>query len=173
MHLQPARACGILAGSRISMIKLLKINNIALIPSLEIELGPGLTVLTGETGAGKTIVIDSLGLLFGERASSDLVRTGEERASAEAIFDAAGARSFLEAHGLPSDGDDLVIRREVQASGNGRATVNGGLVPVSVLREPAPPPPPIHAQHGPPGPLGPQTHPRPPPPPAWLAGAGP
>jgi DNA repair protein RecN (Recombination protein N) len=140
------------------MIKLLRINNIALIPSLEIELGAGLTLLTGETGAGKTIVIDSLGLLFGERASSELIRTGEERASVEAIFDAAGARSFLDAHGLPSDGDDLVIRREVQASGKGRATVNGGLVPVSVLRELAPLLAAIHGQHEPQGLLDPETH---------------
>src|SRR5437773_1258598 len=100
MHLQPARACGILARRRIAMIKLLRINNIALIPSLELELGSGLTLLTGETGAGKTIVIDSLGLLFGERASSDLIRTGEERASVEANFDAAGARRRREARGL-------------------------------------------------------------------------
>ena len=138
MHLQPARACGILAGQRTPMIKLLRINNIALIPSLEIELGSGLTLLTGETGAGKTIVIDALGLLLGERSTTDLIRTGEERASVEAIFDGSAVRSFLETHGLPFDGDDLVIRRELQASGKGRATVNGGLVPVSLLRELAP-----------------------------------
>ena len=57
------------------MLKLLRVNNIALIPSLEIELGPGLVLLTGETGAGKSIVIDALGLLLGERASPDLIRT--------------------------------------------------------------------------------------------------
>ena len=87
------------------MIKLLRINNIALIPGLELELGTGLTLLTGETGAGKSIVIDALGLLLGDRASADLIRTGEERATVEAIFDTAGARGFLEDHGLPSDGE--------------------------------------------------------------------
>src|SRR5260370_6457884 len=140
------------------MIKLLRINNIALISSLEIELGSGLTLLTGETGAGKTIVIDSLGLLFGERSSTDLIRTGEERASVEAIFDASAVRSFLEAHGLPFDGDDLVVRRELQASGKGRATVNGGLVPLSLLRELAPLLAAIHGQHEPQGLLDPETH---------------
>jgi len=158
MHLQPARACGILAGRRISMIKLLRINNIALIPSLEIELGSGLTLLTGETGAGKTIVIDALGLLLGERSSADLIRTGEERASVEAIFDGSTVRRFLEIHALPFDGDDLVIRRELQASGKGRATVNGGLVPVSLLRELAPLLAAIHGQHEPQGLLDPETH---------------
>jgi len=140
------------------MLKWLKINNIALIPALEIEMGPGLTLLTGETGAGKSIVIDSLGLLLGDRASADVVRTGEERATVEAIFDASAARSFLEAHGLPIEGDELVVRREVQASGKGRATLNGALVPVSVLRELAPLLAAIHGQHEPQGLLDPDRH---------------
>lgn len=140
------------------MIKLLRINNIALIPGLELELGTGLTLLTGETGAGKSIVIDALGLLLGDRASADLIRTGEERATVEAIFDTAGARGFLEDHGLPSDGDDLVVRREVHANGKGRATVNGALVPLALLREMAPRLAAIHGQHEPQGLLDPETH---------------
>jgi DNA repair protein RecN (Recombination protein N) len=140
------------------MIKLLRINNIALIPGLELELGTGLTLLTGETGAGKSIVIDSLGLLLGDRASADLIRTGEERATVEAIFDTGGVRGFLEDHGLPNDGDDLVVRREVHANGKGRATVNGALVPLSVLREMAPLLAAIHGQHEPQGLLDPETH---------------
>src|SRR5258706_161516 len=140
------------------MIKLLRINNIALIPGMELELGAGLTLLTGETGAGKSIVIDSLGLLLGDRASADLIRTGEERATVEAIFEAAAVRGFLEDHGLPNDGDELVVRREVQASGKGRATVNGALVPLAVLREMAPLLAAIHGQHEPQGLLDPETH---------------
>ena len=72
------------------MLKLLRINNIALIPALELELGQGLTLLTGETGAGKSILIDALGLVLGDRASPDLIRSGEERATVEAVFEAPG-----------------------------------------------------------------------------------
>jgi DNA repair protein RecN (Recombination protein N) len=129
------------------MFKLLRINNIALIPSLEIELGPGLNLLTGETGAGKSIVIDALGLLLGARASAEIVRTGEERATVEGIVEAAPLAHLLEAHGLPADGDEVVLRREVHVSGKGRATVNGALVPVSLLRELAPQMAAIQGQH--------------------------
>ena len=115
------------------MLKLLRINNIALILGLEIELGPGLTLLTGETGAGKSILIDALGLLLGRRASAELIRTGEERASVEAVVELHDAKALLEAHGLPHDGEDVVLRREIQTSGKGRATVNGALVPVGLL----------------------------------------
>jgi DNA repair protein RecN (Recombination protein N) len=140
------------------MIKLLRISNIALIPSLDLELGAGLTLLTGETGAGKSIVIDALGLLLGDRATADLIRTGEDKAAVEAVADLEPAREFLDRHGLPSDGDDLVLRREIQASGKGRATVNGALVPVSLLRELAPLLAAIHGQHEPQGLLDPETH---------------
>jgi DNA repair protein RecN (Recombination protein N) len=140
------------------MLKLLRINNIALVPSLELELGPGLTLLTGETGAGKSILIDSLGLLLGRRASADLIRSGEERAVVEAVveWDAAAAR--LEAHGLPHDGNEVVLRREIQSSGKGRATVNGALVPVSLLRELASSVAVVHGQHEPQGLLDPARH---------------
>jgi DNA repair protein RecN (Recombination protein N) len=140
------------------MLKLLKIKNIALIHSIELELGPGLTLLTGETGAGKSILIDALGLLLGARASSDLVRTGEDLAVVEALIESDEARLALERHGLPAEDDEVVLRREVQASGKGRATVNGALVPVGVLREFAPAVAHIHGQHEPQGLLDPQTH---------------
>ncbi len=140
------------------MLKLLRINNIALIPELEVELSAGLTLLTGETGAGKSILIDALGLLLGERASPDLIRSGEERASVEAVFEIEGASGLLEERGLSADGDEVVIRRELQASGKGRATVNGALVPVSLLRDLAPRLTIIHGQHEPQGLLDPATH---------------
>ncbi|HVO12005.1 MAG TPA: DNA repair protein RecN [Vicinamibacteria bacterium] len=140
------------------MLKLLRINNIALISSLELELRPGLVLLTGETGAGKSIVVDALGLLLGERASPELVRTGEEKASVEAVVEVGEAAGFLEERGLPVEGDELVIRREVNANGKGRASVNGTLVPVSLLRDLAPHVAAIHGQHEPQGLLDPQTH---------------
>ena len=140
------------------MLKLLRINNIAIISELELEFGSGLSLLTGETGAGKSILIDALGLLFGARASAELIRTGEERAVVEAVFESAGAARAVEAHGLPDDGEEIVLRREVHSSGKGKATVNGALVPVSVLRELAPWLAAIHGQHEPQGLLDPQTH---------------
>ncbi len=146
----PARAAG-------DMIKWLKINNIALIPSVELELGPGLTLLTGETGAGKSILVDALGLLLGQRASPELIRSGEDQALVEGLFESPDAQPFLEAHGLPAD-DEIVIRREIQASGKGRATVNGALVPVAVLRELGALLCTIHGQHEPQGLLDPDTH---------------
>ena len=140
------------------MLKLLRINNIAVIPSLEVELGPGLTLLTGETGAGKSILIDALGLLLGRRASADLIRTGEDRAVVEAVVELDDPEAQLASHGLPLDGRDIVLRREVQASGKGRATVNGALVPVSLLRELAPSVAVVHGQHEPQGLLDPARH---------------
>jgi DNA repair protein RecN (Recombination protein N) len=140
------------------MLKLLRINNIALISSLDLELGPGLTLLTGETGAGKSILIDALGLLLGERASPDLIRSGEERASVEGVLESRKARACLEAHNLPVEGDEIVVRREVQVAGKGRTSINGALVPLSVLKELAPHLAAIHGQNEPQGLLDPETH---------------
>jgi len=127
------------------MLKLLKINNIALIAEAELELGPGLSLLTGETGAGKSILIDALGLLLGSRAHGELIRTGETRGSAEGVF--LSRPDVLEPFGLPTYGDEIVIRRELSASGRGRATVNGALVPVGLLRDLAPSLATVHGQH--------------------------
>jgi DNA repair protein RecN (Recombination protein N) len=140
------------------MLKLLRINNIALVPSLELEFGPGLTLLTGETGAGKSILIDALGLVLGERASPDLIRSGEERAVVEAVVEMKNAGTLLEERALPQEGDEIVLRRELQASGKGRATVNGAIVPVGLLRDLAPHLAVVHGQHEPQGLLDPGTH---------------
>src|SRR2546428_13310858 len=115
------------------MLKLLRINNIAIIAELELEFGSGLSLLTGETGAGKSILIDALGLLFGGRASSELIRTGEERAVVEAVFESAGAARAGEAHGLPVEGEELVLRRGGPRSGKGKATGKGAPVAVGVV----------------------------------------
>jgi DNA repair protein RecN (Recombination protein N) len=140
------------------MLKLLKIKNIAVISGVELEFDRGLTALTGETGAGKSILIDALGLLLGARASPDLIRTGEDQAVVEAIVESEGASAVLEAHGIPDEDGEIILRREIHASGKGRASVNGALVPVSVLRALAPWVATVHGQHGASGLLDAETH---------------
>jgi DNA repair protein RecN (Recombination protein N) len=106
----------------------LRIRDYAVIRDLSLELGPGLNVLTGETGAGKSIIVGALSLLLGERASSDAVRTGADRAVVEAVFDLEGRdglRGRLEDLGIPDDDGLLLLRREVQAEGRNRAWING------------------------------------------------
>src|SRR5262245_65578447 len=104
------------------MLRFLRIRNLAVIESVDVEFEPGFNVLTGETGAGKSIVIEAVGLLLGARASSDLVRTGETHATIEALFDDA-------------DGAEIVLRREVSNSGRSRAFVNGDLATAATLRD--------------------------------------
>src|ERR1700730_10605931 len=94
-HLQ-ARAGTPSLPSTETMLKLLKLKNIALIHAAELELGPGLTLLTGETGGGKSIPIDARALLLGARASADLIRTGEDLAVVEALIESSDARAALE-----------------------------------------------------------------------------
>jgi DNA repair protein RecN (Recombination protein N) len=140
------------------MIKWFKISNIALAASVEMEFGEGLTLLTGETGAGKSILVDALGLLLGGRASPDLIRSGEEHAVVEGLLETPEARAMLEGHGLPVEGDEIIVRRELHVSGKGKATVNGALVPVGVLRELGGRLVTIHGQHEPQGLLDPGAH---------------
>jgi len=112
----------------------LKISNLAVIEELEVSFGSGLTVLTGETGAGKSILIDSLGLLMGVRASAEVVRSGCEEASVEGVFAKAPALAArLSEMGLPDLGDEVSLRRVVGRAGRGRVYVNGALVTVGVL----------------------------------------
>jgi DNA repair protein RecN (Recombination protein N) len=140
------------------MLKYLRINNIAIITSLEIELAEGLTLFTGETGAGKSIVVDALGLVLGDRASAELVRTGEEAGVVEAVWQSPEASRFAIDHGLPAEDGEIVIRREVSASGRGKATINGALVPVALLRDLGAHLAAVHGQHEPQGLLDPATH---------------
>jgi DNA repair protein RecN (Recombination protein N) len=112
----------------------LKISNIAVIDEVEVSFGPGLTVLTGETGAGKSILIDSLGLLMGGRASADVVRAGSDEASVEAVFAKTPAiATRLASMGLPDLGDEVSLRRVIGRNTRGRVYVNGALVTVGVL----------------------------------------
>lgn len=115
------------------MLTELHIENIAVIERADIEPGPGLNVLTGETGAGKSIVIDSLEAVLGARASRELVRTGAARASVTAAFTTDGAEDWLSENELDED-EGLVIRRRVSADGKSSAQVNGTPVSAAELR---------------------------------------
>jgi DNA repair protein RecN (Recombination protein N) len=120
------------------MLKTLRIRNLATIEDLRVEFGPGLNVLTGETGAGKSIVMDALGLAAGSRGDSALVRAGADRAVIEAAFQHAAdgeVAALLDARGLDATGEELIVRRELAATGSGRVLVNGSPATVGVLRE--------------------------------------
>ncbi len=114
----------------------LRIKNFAIIESLSLPLAPGLNVLSGETGAGKSIIVGALGLLLGERATSDIVRSGADRATVEGVFDAEGRPEIadaLDARGIDVEDAQVVLRREVTATGRTRAWVNGTTVTAAVL----------------------------------------
>jgi DNA repair protein RecN (Recombination protein N) len=120
------------------MLTELRIKNFAIIEALTLPLAPGFNVLSGETGAGKSIIVGALGLLLGERASGDLIRTGADRAVVEGVFDIAGhatAASVLDERGIDVENDTVVLRREVNANGRARAWVNGTTVTAAVLAE--------------------------------------
>jgi DNA repair protein RecN (Recombination protein N) len=131
----------------------MRLENYAVIENLVVEFGPGLNLLTGETGAGKSILVDALALLLGDKASSDVIRDGTERAMVSALFEAEGAAekplaAILEANGLDeSDDGALILRREIAASGKGRVFVNNQPATVAVLRLLAPYLATIHAQN--------------------------
>jgi DNA repair protein RecN (Recombination protein N) len=117
------------------MLTLLRVSGFALIDEVELPLGPGLTVITGETGAGKSILVEALGLLRGGRASTDLIRTGADEARVEAVFDVS-AESGL-GQSLLADGrevtDGLVVRRAIARTGRGRIHLGGGLATAADL----------------------------------------
>ncbi|MFN0098895.1 MAG: DNA repair protein RecN [Gemmatimonadaceae bacterium] len=121
------------------MLTELRIRNLAIIDAVTLPLAPGFNALTGETGAGKSIIVGALGLLIGERASSDLVRTGADKATVEGVFDIGDRKDLvasLDERGIETDGT-LVLKREVPAGAGGRARawVNGSPVTASVLAE--------------------------------------
>lgn len=120
------------------MIRYLTIKNIALIRHLTVPFHSGMHVLTGETGAGKSIVIDSLNLVLGGRADRDLIRTGEEKASVEAGFDVSGSEeiaAFLEREQIDADCEMLTLFREISVSGRNVCRINGVQVSVSSVKE--------------------------------------
>jgi DNA repair protein RecN (Recombination protein N) len=116
------------------MIKSLRVRNLATIEDLEVRLAPGFSILTGETGAGKSIIIDAIRLILGDKGSPDIVRTGKREAFIEAVFDVS--RSPVDLGGLPpAEEGGLFIQRQITDQGTGKAYINGALAPVRRLKE--------------------------------------
>ncbi len=127
------------------MLRFLAIRRLAVIDSLDIEFAPGLNVLTGETGAGKSMLVEAVGLLIGGRASGDLVRTGEETAAIQAVFETP-------------DGKELIVRREISSQGRSRAFLDDALATTTTLREQCGGLVDLHGQHEHQRLLDPSTH---------------
>jgi len=126
------------------MLRFLRIEHLAVIEALQVEFEPGLNVLTGETGAGKSMLVEAIGLLMGDRASADLIRTGESSASVQALFD--------------EQQRDLIVRREITTQGRSRAFVDDVLVTAASLKERLMPLVELHGQHEHQTLLDPQSH---------------
>jgi DNA repair protein RecN (Recombination protein N) len=121
------------------MLKSLTVSNLAVIRHLSVEFQPGLNVITGETGAGKSLLVDALGLLLGGRADADLLRTGEERLRVEALLDigacSAAAEWLEQAFPGQAEGGELLLRREVGGDGRSRAWIGSAPAPLATLRD--------------------------------------
>ena len=131
------------------MLLELRVENYAVIDSLAVEFAPGLNLLTGETGAGKSILIDALSLLLGDKASTDMIRHGAEKAVVSGVFEAdeKRLRRVLEENGIEPEGNQVIVKREIAMGGKGRVFVNNQPATVALLRALAPALASIHAQN--------------------------
>lgn len=132
------------------MLAELRLENYAVIDNVAVDFASGLNLLTGETGAGKSILIDALALLLGEKASPDVIRHGAERAVISAVFEPESAKTvtrILEENGIDPEDHSLILRREIASSGKGRVFINNQPATVAVLRELGPHLATIHAQN--------------------------
>jgi len=127
----------------------LRVENYAVIDSLTVEFAPGLNLLTGETGAGKSILIDALSLLLGDKASSEMVRHGAEKAVVSGVFESEekSLKKILEENGIEPEDGHIIVKREIAAGGKGRVFVNNQPATVALLRQLAPALASIHAQN--------------------------
>ena len=122
------------------MLRFLRVEHLAVIEAIQVEFEPGLNVLTGETGAGKSMLVEAIGLLIGGRASADLIRTGETQAAVQAVFDAPSS-------GQQTGSSELIARREITSQGRSRAFVNDALVTAASLKDQTSPLVELHGQH--------------------------
>lgn len=129
------------------MLVELRAENYAVIDHVIAVFGPGLNLLTGETGAGKSILVDALALLMGGKASAEMVRHGAEKSVVACVFEStAGAENVLEENGIDGEGAEIILRREILANGKGRVFINNQPATVAVLRRLAPELALVHAQ---------------------------
>jgi DNA repair protein RecN (Recombination protein N) len=140
------------------MLRFLRIEHLAVIDALEVEFEPGLNVLTGETGAGKSMLVEAVGLLMGGRASADLIRTGETQATVQAVFDAPVDSVGPAGNAGQGAAAELIVRREVTSQGRSRAFVNDTLVTAAALNDQTAPLVELHGQHEHQTLLDPQSH---------------
>ena len=131
------------------MIKTLYIRNFTLIEELSMQLYPGFSVITGETGAGKSIILGAIGLLLGNRADSKTIKQGAERCTIEAHFEISryNLRSFFDENDIDYDDEDCILRRELTATGKSRAFINDTPVPLTLMRELGEQLVDVHSQH--------------------------
>lgn len=131
------------------MLLELRVENYAVIDTLAVEFAPGLNLLTGETGAGKSILVDAFSLLLGDKASADVVRHGAEKAVVSGVFEAEEKtlNRILQENGIEPEGAQIIVKREVAAGGKGRVFVNNQPATVALLRQLAPALASIHAQN--------------------------
>ena len=118
------------------MLKELRLNNLAIIKNVDLEFEDGFVALTGETGAGKSIILDGISLLIGERSNSDMIRTGEDKLTAEAVFELTKEQvKVLNDLDFDIEDEELIITRNFDRDGKTKVLVNGMRVPVSKLKE--------------------------------------
>ena len=132
------------------MLLQLSISNLALIDAMSIDFAPGMNVMTGETGAGKSIVVDAVNLVLGERADRELITNGKQKARVEAVFDIADnekVKTLLAEMDLEGDEDTASISRELTSAGKNICRINGTVVPLQTLRQVSAQLLDIHGQH--------------------------
>ena len=132
------------------MLLQLSISNLALIDAMSIDFAPGMNVMTGETGAGKSIVVDAVNLVLGERADRELIANGKQKARVEAVFDIADnekVKTLLAEMDLEGDEDTASISRELTSAGKNICRINGTVVPLQTLRQVSAQLLDIHGQH--------------------------
>src|SRR5713101_2658772 len=145
-------SCAQLLCSGIAVLVELRLENYAVIDNVAVEFASGLNLLTGETGAGKSILIDALALLLGDKASSDVIRSGADRAIVASVFEldsraAKVVKGILATNGIDPEEETIILRREIASGGKGRVFVNNQPATVAVLRQLAPHLATIHAQN--------------------------